>query len=402
MTAGEDESIIGKEVFLKVTKELAKLVDTRMEESQSSAKQHYQDLMNTYETTVKSSSTSTKQQQPKLGKRTLLSSNQQQQAWSLEALEESLLSKQTLEKEQYDNENKVSVLDDSPLMLDKSLQDVACTSLLMQNMATAVVSSTTALIPLKIPLRSRTSIRCRAELEQGRPGILVKPKLNPLEGDSSLRSGHGQWWKKDSSALYVIPKVRVVRSNNNNNKSFLLKVTNPTMSAVKLRLGPSTYTGEDETTPNVMMKHVLMDSLELDYKDIVLLATSSTFALEQPTELVQLESVEDCFLEMGRATLPEAVVNWVGGSDDLSSCSIQFIALQKDAAWFELNVGNVNVSAAASKDTWVALALALQIQVGDGSWESSLVKPKPMPGGEPDLVTFHVLIAWDPAEGGSE
>jgi hypothetical protein len=52
------------------------------------------------------------------------------------------------------------------------------------------------LLPLPTPLRVRLSRRCRAELAEGRPGILLKPKLGPLEGDSSQRSGLGQWMKK--------------------------------------------------------------------------------------------------------------------------------------------------------------------------------------------------------------
>ena len=62
------------------------------------------------------------------------------------------------------------------------------------------VNSEPELLPLPIPLRARKSRRCNAELAAGRPGILVKPKVNPLEGDSSLRSGHGQWWKKVSDS----------------------------------------------------------------------------------------------------------------------------------------------------------------------------------------------------------
>ena len=51
-------------------------------------------------------------------------------------------------------------------------------------------------VPYPIPLHTRKIHRCRKELAAGRTGILMKPKPNPLEGDSSLRSGHGQWWKK--------------------------------------------------------------------------------------------------------------------------------------------------------------------------------------------------------------
>jgi len=65
-----------------------------------------------------------------------------------------------------------------------------------QSLNTCVDSQ--SLLPLPTMLRPRRSRRCRAELAEGRPGILLKPKLNPLEGDSSLRSGHGLWWRKVS------------------------------------------------------------------------------------------------------------------------------------------------------------------------------------------------------------
>lgn len=55
------------------------------------------------------------------------------------------------------------------------------------------------LLPLPTPLRVRMSRRCRADVKEGRPGILIKPKLNPLDGDSSQRTGT-QWMKKVRNA----------------------------------------------------------------------------------------------------------------------------------------------------------------------------------------------------------
>lgn len=52
------------------------------------------------------------------------------------------------------------------------------------------------LLPVPVKLRTRAVMRDCRELASGKPGILVKPKVNPLEGDSSLRYGQGQWWKK--------------------------------------------------------------------------------------------------------------------------------------------------------------------------------------------------------------
>jgi hypothetical protein len=57
-------------------------------------------------------------------------------------------------------------------------------------------SKVTQALPSLVPLRTRAVRRCLKELRTGKPGILVKPKMNPLEGDTSLRYGHGQWWKK--------------------------------------------------------------------------------------------------------------------------------------------------------------------------------------------------------------
>jgi len=41
---------------------------------------------------------------------------------------------------------------------------------------------------------------------------LLKPKVNPLEGDLSLRSNVGKWWQKDTSAVHVLPFVSVVEA----------------------------------------------------------------------------------------------------------------------------------------------------------------------------------------------
>ena len=83
-------------------------------------------------------------------------------------------------------------------LFSPSLEGLSAETLLCQDVGENTDGSIETLLPLLIPLRPRKSRRCRAELAESRPGILVKPKLNPLEGDSSLRTGHGQWWKKVS------------------------------------------------------------------------------------------------------------------------------------------------------------------------------------------------------------
>ena len=121
------------------------------------------------------------------------------EGWSIEALEDSLLDRKKLVSAALSETVGGQDLMFASLLvdqnLDESLEGRSIASLLLQGDGTPPMSLA-SLLPLPIPLRPRKSRRCRAELKEGRPGILLKPKLNPLEGDSSLRTGHSQWWKK--------------------------------------------------------------------------------------------------------------------------------------------------------------------------------------------------------------
>jgi dynactin-4 len=134
------------------------------------------------------------------------------EGWSVEALEATLEEKKTSTMfvestgaggDPESHVVKISLENDVEIV-DSSLSQVSLLTLQLQslNYSTPPLSKQD-LLPLPIPLRVRTSRRCRAELAEGRPGILLKPKLNPLEGDTSLRSGHGQWWKKVRYVTYV-------------------------------------------------------------------------------------------------------------------------------------------------------------------------------------------------------
>ena len=138
------------------------------------------------------------------------------QGWSIETLESSLQKKKQALAADDDDElssklrmpiQRLSLDDDTDATptLDESLNGVPHVALQLQALNRVTpIQSRADLLPLPIPLRTRNSRRCRAELKQGRPGILIKPKLNPLEGDSSLRSGHGQWFKKVSVLLFAV------------------------------------------------------------------------------------------------------------------------------------------------------------------------------------------------------
>jgi hypothetical protein len=61
------------------------------------------------------------------------------------------------------------------------------------------------MLPLRVPLRLKRTVRCRRDVNQGRMTILVQPKPGPLEGDSSQKV-RGTWWVKDSSAIHEVPR----------------------------------------------------------------------------------------------------------------------------------------------------------------------------------------------------
>jgi len=65
--------------------------------------------------------------------------------------------------------------------------------------------------PQRIRLRSKKTLRCRQDVEQGKMSILIQPKTFPLEGDSSLKIQRGKWWVKDASAIHEIPTLTVTK-----------------------------------------------------------------------------------------------------------------------------------------------------------------------------------------------
>lgn len=291
----------------------------------------------------------------------------------------------------------------------------------------STVSSPVELLPLPTPLRVRKSRRCRAELAEGRPGILLKPKLNPLEGDSSLRTGHGQWWKKDSSAIHVVPHIKVVQHEKISVVStteeketfvvFLLQISNPTLSMVRLRLASSSYQGEYEwqddeyaaetststrpTTTN--LQNLLVDTLTQSRWHVALQKNVANDM--EPTETVELSSAEDSIIELGgkSAELPQAVRQWKAETTatmaaakvavGTQNATINLVANNSSKAWFELAIPLRKVSV---KQDGVAPAIPVQLQVelGNGSWESSLIKAIDDTSSGKDWVTFDFLVAW--------
>ena len=310
-------------------------------------------------------------------------------------------------------------------------------------------SSPTQLVPLPMALKPKTSRRCRNEIQKGKPGILIKPKANPLEGDSSLRSGHGQWWKKDSSAIHMVPKVHICKvvhdfdENDNDNGRFalLLRVTNPTLTPVNLRFNliasrqqqQQQQEQEQEQPPSSFLKNLLMDHIHKTYVDAILLPhatsplsdstinTNINTTTTTTTEMMTLEPVEDAFLELGKGRIqtPKEVDEWNGmqvlqswksdvNDNDKSQIQVKRVASDKDVAWIEFLVQDTNTNTtdrttdqnqkkdtSTSKIMYRAAYMTMEVEVGNGSWESSLIKRnKHIPEEEMDLVPFQLVLVW--------
>eukprot|EP00534_Pseudo-nitzschia_fraudulenta_P009670 CAMPEP_0201169654 /NCGR_PEP_ID=MMETSP0851-20130426/80970_1 /ASSEMBLY_ACC=CAM_ASM_000631 /TAXON_ID=183588 /ORGANISM="Pseudo-nitzschia fraudulenta, Strain WWA7" /LENGTH=533 /DNA_ID=CAMNT_0047451473 /DNA_START=52 /DNA_END=1653 /DNA_ORIENTATION=+ len=333
-------------------------------------------------------------------------------SWSIAALEDSQRTRRKAMKSSINqpiggNDLKQISLDgeDEPLY-HQSFGGLSVETILSQETGAYMGGSTERLLlPLPIPLRPRKSRRCRAELADSRPGILVKPKLNPLEGDSSLRTGHGQWWKKDSSAIEVLPRVRVsIDASDGTRHAFLIKVSNPTLGIVRLRMAPSDYSGEcvwdSETKTSALMENLIVDPLKKFSVDAHL-DTNVAKAIKA-TSLCELEPAEDSFLELGNKTsnnVPEAVSRWEAGDALFDSkvsketpATLRELGQKKSVAWFELIVWESVVD----RGVHSAVPITMQLQVGDGSWESSLVQSQD--DGSPenkDFVSFDLVLIWE-------
>lgn len=223
---------------------------------------------------------------------------------------------------------------------------------------------------------------------------------------------------QDSSAIHVIPRVSIVRqyqSGGNNNVFFLLKISNPTLSAVRLRLTKSTYQGEShvwsedyddddvtlgaKTMKTTLFSGLLVDTLTQTYVDVELKPNWTETLVT--SETVELLSAEDSIIELGgraRST-PEEVDKWnpalEKGDEAQRPAGLRLVAKSASDAWFELIVDVAEEIASidtTAKKKASAIPLALQVDLGNGSWESSLVPVAE--GKENDSVTFDLVLAW--------
>jgi len=237
-------------------------------------------------------------------------------------------------------------------------------------------------------------------LDAGRPGILIKPKVNPLEGDTSLRYGHGQWWKKDSSAIHGVPRVHIKAERYNaqsNQYALLLQVRNPTLGPIRLRL--CCNINESTEFPD-SKSEVILDPMTLQKATVNIILPKQQIDQGMNMEYISLEPVEDSFLDIGKeATTEFDIDGWVQNEDlDWSlERSFRVLSVVNDVACIQYITASVQTRKGSDKNeecVYLGTPLSLEIEIGEESWESSLIQARVMEGEEKDLISFPILPVW--------
>jgi hypothetical protein len=336
------------------------------------------------------------------------------QTWSLELLEQSLETKKKTQAASYYKKQSNILSDDD----EKDSHPVAEGSInaTPQQIAAQMTITTkpprfrSDLLPLPVPFRARVSRRCLAEQSAGKTGILVKPKLNPLEGDSSLRAGHGQWFKKDSSATNSVPRVQICQYGMDSMRqkfAVLVKVRNPTLNMIRLRFSSPALPCSDDSTgtgdhvdfiAKQELQNIPMDPFDQTFVNASVCLLDATKSLP-PADWLVIESAEDLYLDMGKGQEedPSEVQDWnastvLSSLDNQASSKFRVLTTRKDTAWVEMVL---LTDSAADDDDFVgghvAIPFGMQIEIGNGSWDASLIKRQDLPEGEIDIATLNLV-----------
>lgn len=353
-------------------------------------------------------------------------------------------------KKQYDEWKNISMIS---YLTQSVLFDENCSNKNVNETSTTqhITSfSVMSYYPIPRPFQIRYSIRSKKDvLIHHRPGIVLKTKLNPLDGDSSTSHSSaviGQWYRKDSSAIYTIPHVQVTRKYGYDGATtnaathgittptthfFLLQVTNPTLGPIRFRLLLSQSTASDISkysddfshwndnesdvdvnTTTATFRNVLLDPLHRSTTEelrVLLFGSNLSASTETPT--IELQSMEDSILLDYASTSPTAhgissntrnvlpdAINDLGLDHhsnynvDRSYNRLRFVAQNASTAWYELSVvepmiqHHPNTSATSS----YGIPMILEIDLGNGSWESSLIPVEK----ENDTVRLDLVLVF--------
>ncbi|GMF17672.1 unnamed protein product [Phytophthora lilii] len=110
------------------------------------------------------------------------------------------------------------------------------------------------LFPSRPLLRVKRTWRCVESIERGTAGILVKPQISPMSGDSSLPVS-ASWFKKANLAAQYVPVVTFqrlpYRGDNGGSIECVLLVENPLDDAIRITFrAPTASEPREEYTEN--------------------------------------------------------------------------------------------------------------------------------------------------------
>lgn len=160
------------------------------------------------------------------------------------------------------------------------------------------------LLPPRIELQSKRTVRCRKDMELRRMNILLQPKIFPLEGDSSLKIQKGKWWVKDSSAIHEVPFYTVKKlpkvADFKKGPAYLeVAVFNPKDVDLKITFSIEAEIYGDELDGNVHDEY-----MQLEYPDVF-----GTLGSKSPNPTRELEIASPPNAAFGEANYISLTIN---------------------------------------------------------------------------------------------
>uniref|UniRef100_M4B947 Dynactin subunit 4 n=1 Tax=Hyaloperonospora arabidopsidis (strain Emoy2) TaxID=559515 RepID=M4B947_HYAAE len=117
--------------------------------------------------------------------------------------------------------------------------------------------------PFRPLLRVKRTWRCVESIKRGTAGILVKPQISPMSGDSSLPVS-ASWFKKANLAAQFVPVVtfqRLPYRGDDGVVECVLLVENPLDDAIRITLRPATPSEADKYLPEIGQIRILLTLL---------------------------------------------------------------------------------------------------------------------------------------------
>nr|CCA15664.1 conserved hypothetical protein [Albugo laibachii Nc14]CCA16272.1 conserved hypothetical protein [Albugo laibachii Nc14] len=152
--------------------------------------------------------------------------------------------------------------------------------------------------PIRPRLRTKKTWRCVESIKKGSAGILVKPQISPLSGDSSLPVP-GTWFKKATLAVHHIPMITFVHlpsekslENDLHRYSTTILIENPMEEWIQLILQHRSEIDGNAEVENSPLSRVDLDSLPIyvgPYEDPTIadaFPNESSGLTDQPNSMV--------------------------------------------------------------------------------------------------------------------